>query len=151
MSQQQREQALLARRVAAVVGLMVAKGEVCSEPAPVITLARAATQKEALNTRSYNEGKKLVCKFCRQYAVNNSAQKGGRRWLLMLDLLHPLPQISFGDNARKFQPRPHVTHRLGDMAGISGKGLLGLFFLFPHKKGQHLDRDEICQTPAGSC
>ena len=75
MSQQQREQALLARRVAAVVGLMVAKGEVCSEPAPVITLARAATQKEALNTRSYNEGKKLVCKFCRQYAVNNSAQK----------------------------------------------------------------------------
>ena len=150
MSQQQREQALLARRVAAVVGLMVAKGEVCSEPAPVITLARAATQKEALNTRSYNEGKKLVCKFCRQYAVNNSAQKGGRRWLLMVDLLHPLPQISFGDNARKFQPRPHVTHRLGDMAGISGKGLLGLFS-FPHKKGQHLDRDEICQTPAGSC
>ena len=71
---------MLARRVAAVVGLMVAKGEVCSEPASVITLARAATQKEALNTRSYNEGKKLVCKFCRQYAVNNSAQKGGRRW-----------------------------------------------------------------------
>ena len=133
MSQQQREQALLARRVAAVVGLMVAKGEVCSEPAPVITLARAATQKEALNTRSYNEGKKLVCKFCRQYAVNNSAQKGGRRWLLMLDLLHPLPQISFGDNARKFQPRPHVTHRLGDMAGISGKGLLGLFFVSTQK------------------
>ena len=61
-----------------------------------------------------------------------NAAAGG---LLMVDLLHPLPQISFGDNARKFQPRPHVTHRLGDMAGISGKGLLGLFFRFHTKRG----------------
>ena len=77
------QQALLARsRVAPVVqlGLMVAKGGGSPQPASVITLARAATQKEALNTRSYNEGKKLVCKFCQQYAVNNSSQKGARRW-----------------------------------------------------------------------
>lgn len=78
---------------------MVAKGGGSPQPASVITLARAATQKEALNTRSYNEGKKLVCKFCRQYAVNNSAQKGGRRWPGRVDLMHPLPQISWGQCA----------------------------------------------------
>ena len=94
---------MLARRVAAVVGLMVAKGEVCSEPASVITLARAATQKEALNTRPHNEGKKLVCKFCRQYAVNNSAQKGGRR----------CPARS---NA------PAASNLLGTMRGNSNRG-----------------------------
>ena len=132
MSQQQ--QALLARRVAAVVGLMVAKGEVCLGTRLGHNFGQSCHTKGGFkHPRSYNEGKKLVCKFCRQYAVNNSAQKGGRRWLLMLDLLHPLPQISFGDNARKFQPRPHVTHRLGDMAGISGKGLLGLFFVSTQK------------------
>ena len=63
-----------------VPGLMVAKGGGSPQLASVITLARAATQKEALNTRFYNEGKKLVCKFCQQYAVNNSSQKGARRW-----------------------------------------------------------------------
>ena len=84
-------------------GLMVAKGGGSPQPAPVITLARAATQKEALNTQPYNEGKKLVCKFCRQYAVNNSAQKGARR----------CPARS---NA------PAASNLLGTMRGNSNRG-----------------------------
>ena len=101
MSQQQREQAALlgSRRVAPVV-LAGVNGSKRGRLAPTITLARAATQKEGLNTRSYNEGKKLVCKFCRQYAVNNSVQKVCPQQVVgWVDLMHPLPQISWGQCA----------------------------------------------------
>ena len=55
--------------------------------------------------------------------------------------MHPLlPQISWGQCAEI----PHVTHSLGDMAGISGLGRLGLFFGFLAKKGEKdLGRGEI--------
>ena len=151
MSQQQREQALLARRVAAVVGLMVAKGEVCSEPASVITLARAATQKEALNTRSYNEGKKLVCKFCRQYAVNNSAQKGGRRWPADGRSAAPAASNLFWGQCAEIPTAATRDPSFRRHGRNFWEGTFRSLFSFPHKKGQHLDRDEICQTPAGSC
>ena len=149
----QHQQALLASsRVAAVVGLMVAKGgRFASEPASVITLARAATQKEALNTRPYNEGKKLVCKFCRQYAVNNSAQKGGRRWPADARSAAPAASNLFWGQCAEIPTAATRDPSFRRHGRNFWEGTFRSLFSFPHKKGQHLDRDEICQTPAGSC
>ena len=75
-----RQASVASCRVAPVVLPAGVNGSKRGRFASTITLARPATQKEALNTRFYNEGKKLVCKFCQQYAVNNSSQKGALRW-----------------------------------------------------------------------
>ena len=81
MSQRQREQAGIGGQLQGCTGSTAGvNGSKRGRFASTITLARPATQKEALNTRFYNEGKKLVCKFCQQYPVNNSVQKGARRW-----------------------------------------------------------------------
>ena len=82
MSQRQREQAGIGGQLQGCTAGSTrgVNGSKRGRFASTITLARPATQKEALNTRFYNEGKKLVCKFCQQYAVNNSSQKGALRW-----------------------------------------------------------------------
>ena len=104
MSQRQREQAGIGGQLQGCTGsTRGVNGSKRGRFASTITLARPATQKEALNTRSYNEEKKLVCKFCRQYAVNNSAQKGARR----------CPARS---NA------PAASNLLGTMRGNSNRG-----------------------------
>ena len=81
MSQRQCEQAGIGGQLQGCTGSTAGvNGSKRGRFASTITLARPATQKEALNTRFYNEGKKLVCKFCQQYPVNNSVQKGALRW-----------------------------------------------------------------------